>query len=713
MEMSRLVVLALVWAGSRADSADRTDAATADLLPTDAPAESGRPGSKEAEAGGYRIGADGLIEEDSAEELADAAVGDAEPRAPGDGIHDDYAGMWPEEARDAGYEPWKPVLDPVPPHAPVEPDAALEGLVPEDAAGDDPADGNGDGMGASDDGDGGDGNLRRRLQPDGEPRRRLAGVPDDAFQILFFSDLEEEYRYHTTTHANMVIKELMKQGERNLYYDAPFDKVKIDPEVFMHGGDAHDNWKGWKESVYRAFGGSVWTPARELTWRKFFDNKKIMLSNLGNHDWWGEWKGAWKPNGETNRASNEFARWTHESSAKVSGGRYKFEEIKPRRGVGQSYFIGEYKGVQIAMMNQHLGVEAISPEGPLDNPEQVEEFQEKLDKNKVTIFSAHYLLSATHDAGWEHRKAMLPWTYDRGIVKPLHGKRHPSAVHLSGHSHEWLKRRILGDLYDMTVSYPYDNYHKGEPRGYYAVLVSPTHGVLQVKAMGFDDGCWKRGTRCLPGTTCNNYCCWDPALVPEGKDYFEDGYHYQYWHSKVHHACGVEPLWENGRRCAAGSSCNRCKNGHQYWYGKAWTACGKEPEWSDGTVCLAGTSCKRCRNGWEWWYSKGAAACGREGRWYDGTRCFPGTSCKRCKNGYEYWHSKVFHACGREPRWKDGKRCLAGSSCNRCQNGYQYWFKYAWTACGREPCWKSGSWCLLGTSCRRCCHGNHWYSKCK
>merc|ERR1719195_1403535 len=108
--------------------------------------------------------------------------------------------------------------------------------------------------------------------------------------------------------------------------------------------------------------------------------------------------------------------------------------------------------------------------------------------------------------------------------------------------------------------------------------------------MGFDDGCWKPGTICGPGTTCIQFCCWDGQNLSDNR--LGGSPRDQYWHSKLSHACGKEPLWEDGRRCAAGTSCKRCKNGSSYYYSKAWTACGQEHPWGDGTVCLDGTSCK-------------------------------------------------------------------------------------------------------------------------
>ena len=71
----------------------------------------------------------------------------------------------------------------------------------------------------------------------------------------------------------------------------------------------------------------------------------------------------------------------------------------------------------------------------------------------------------------------------------------------------------------------------------------------------------------------------------------------EHWYSRGVTTCGVEPRWNDGTTCFAGTSCNQCKNSYSHWYSIGFTACGKEPCWGRDTYCW---DCSRCCNSWKW-----------------------------------------------------------------------------------------------------------------
>lgn len=54
--------------------------------------------------------------------------------------------------------------------------------------------------------------------------------------------------------------------------------------------------------------------------------------------------------------------------------------------------------------------------------------------------------------------------------------------------------------------------------------------------------------------------------------------------------------WKDGTLCAQGTSCNSCCKSATFWPGKMITACGKEDCWQPGTPCVAGATCSNCCN---------------------------------------------------------------------------------------------------------------------
>merc|ERR1719436_2354425 len=115
-------------------------------------------------------------------------------------------------------------------------------------------------------------------------------------------------------------------------------------------------------------------------------------------------------------------------------------------------------------------------------------------------------------------------------------------------------------------------------------------GDLVCARVGFDGrhfgGCYKMFGKYKPGPLFSNHCC-----------------------SKI-------PTVADGEKCVLGNSlistCQKCQNPAGYWYSKLSHACGQEPKWNDGTICLLGSSCNRCKNKATFWRRKFSFACGKQ-----------------------------------------------------------------------------------------------------
>jgi len=349
----------------------------------------------------------------------------------------------------------------------------------------------------------------------------------------------------------------------------------------------------------------------------------------------------------------------------------------------------------------------------LEYDDQYNALSEALDDSKTTMFFGHYPIAR----GLYKFGTVL--TRTTKLINRFGGE----ANYFCGHAHvkSGPNRIPFTTSSEYVAAYPHPNWGNGKggyaDAGLYAILVSPTKGILQVKNIGIPDSaydCYADGALCLIGTTCNN-CC-RPA------------------HESF--CGGGGKTWPDGTLCGIGTTCDRCENEHTYWYGKAMTACGEEPRWGDGTICV-GDACDVCRNKATFWHGKVHMACGTEPKWQDGTACAAGTSCNACLNTATWWHGKSGMACGKEPCWNDGTTCLAGSTCsqccneartdmgtkcggskwgdgtrcglgttcNFCQNKATYWPGKAFTACGSEPCWGRGTVCF---TCGQCCGGHKW-----
>jgi len=571
-------------------------------------------------------------------------------------------------------------------------------------------------------------------------RRRAA---DDAFTVLFFADLENDYRGHSPEHSRRNLEYMRDIGSKGLRFDGEFSDVKIDPQLYIHGGDINrDGWaSGWDpaKDFWWAEGGLHKTPDDEFNkvWNALYEPVegragKPTLSIFGNHDWVDADRD--RSNGgvaltdgilssqeqhESNLKSLEFVRKTMEKS-KPFGVTYK--AIQPDGNTGPVHYVAEFNGIQIVLLQNDGILESYDWNNvaggqrtrTYTHDNQIDRVVDAIDKSKTTLFTTHFPLTNKNGGKAESGCANREEAEDCPLRMPSFEKMLKDfaperAAIFTGHNH-WASRRdhvIAGKTFtDYTAPYPWAHLSEDKTSveikaGAYAVLVSPSAGVLQVKQVELRPKCWEDGTRCTGGAlgTCETQCC-----------YRSDNY--EYWYSKAWHACGMEPKWDDGSICALGTSCNACKNEATFWHSKVITACGNEPKWNDGDRCALGTSCKMCKTKATYWYGKAWTACGNEPKWNDGSICALGTSCNACKNKATFWHGKVITACGNEPKWNDGDRCALGTSCKMCKNKARYWYAKAWTACGNEPKWADGTICGLGTTCNACKNkASWWWSK--
>lgn len=339
-------------------------------------------------------------------------------------------------------------------------------------------------------------------------------VPDDAFTVIFFSDVEENYRGHKYSHVNRVIDAMKDIGSKNNLYDAPFNYVRVKPELYIHGGDMSNYWSvDVINDLLKNRDGA--TNAWEQTWKDFYDAGIPMITVFGNHDWHEAESDMSSSDVEVNEDTIDFVEWAMEHAARVSSD-LTYERFLPDHPVGQSYYKVMFKGVQIGMM----GWEALKKSsdadgsGPYAETEQWNNFKASMQADRGTLLVSHVPIDLQDD---EVQVENFVGRFEDAAPLPDHnGITYPMAAHLSGHTHKWDNKGYRGSssnkVRDYTVTYPYDNYgNSGEKRGYYAILISPTKGVLQVKQFEFTTDCKKKGKKCAI-VSCPYECCYDGGV---------------------------------------------------------------------------------------------------------------------------------------------------------------------------------------------------------
>ena len=355
---------------------------------------------------------------------------------------------------------------------------------------------------------------------------RTLQTPDDAFTIVFVSDLESRYRNHSPLRCRYVLEYIRDLAEENLSFDEPYSEVKMDPKLIIHGGD-NSHMLGCENLPFylcRSISdewNSIWKTTFET------DNAIPLISSFGNHDWqntagtgiistsvWGSDKEErrWRTD-VINLRAQELVAKTFEESAKMG---VVYEEFKSVGGIGQSFYHASFRGVQIASFNCATFWESYDDMGVYGNDAMFDALAGTLDREQTTLFIQHYPISN------------LPSEAKAKTVKLI--EAFPRAVHLSGHVH--ISR---ADDYDTFTDYVAPYPHSWVPYrvpAFYSLLVSPSTGILQVKEVE------------IPG-------------LPD-----------------------AEP-------CNIVDSCKRCNSGEDFWFSANEFRCGREPSLAPGAACFS------------------------------------------------------------------------------------------------------------------------------
>jgi hypothetical protein len=396
---------------------------------------------------------------------------------------------------------------------------------------------------------------------------------DDPFTIIFIADMEAGYRHHQDSFCSDIVTYIKDIKNKGFRYDDPlYSSYEINPEMVIHGGDISDSVDGiWKDSWYDMFRGEPEDYIMEHIFQQLYDAGIPFLSSSGNHDY--------LPGTETPiAAAKKFVSKSFEKTKALKPDDFSYTRHQADSLDESDYYTASYKGLQIATVDVGLTNED-DERGGFISGAQWTEFQSQLDKSKPTFFFSHF----------------------PELRQKIDSKRHlgefiddfpAGTAHFSGDTHRVNKEGKInsGSLRDYTAPYPHP--WDGLSPGFFAVLVSPADGILDVKEINYDyqevTGCWGAGTTCAEGTSCKK-CCPDQQA--------------EWWHKDLFWACGKEPCWGNGYACGAGTTCNQCCNSWSWWTGLGFTMCGVEPCWGGGTVCGSGTTCNSCCSGGNcpWW----------------------------------------------------------------------------------------------------------------
>jgi len=548
----------------------------------------------------------------------------------------------------------------------------------------------------------------------------------DAYTLLFFADIENNYRSHTSGHSTRFLEAIKDLGSQGLTYDREYSSVTIDPELTIHGGDINrDHWQGglWSLTNPLAIVGERTVDEEfEDVWNVMFegDNQLPTLSIFGNHDWEPAVKASWQSKSgipthwslgdqtRSNKKSMDFVQRTFDKSKEMGKG-LDYQAIQPDGEVGPVVYIATFKGFQYVMFQFKLGQSSYDfADGEVtqrySSTAQLQRVKEAIDRTKPTLIVVHAPVSRNIPADGEWNQwGLIPQNqYDinapgvvrekdlfADLVSGMPNILGAFAGHVHANHHEHSPETAMID--EWTVGYPSPLYWhdfgdwneetgtvvgREEPKWRgdwqkvqgteaYAILVSPSRGILQVKIVDLSDHltCKPEGEKCDPGNFfflvgrepgCKTQCC-------------QDANNYEYWWSKEHYACDQEPLKENGAYCGhildlggiRSSSCDRCKEEATRWWDSnsvigRGRRCGHEPKWADGKACFPGRSCTQCENTAHWWPATWKHTCGKQGDSPQhckkaGDRCMNSwgvnecrTSCCTGQYGGSFWRG---HRC--------------------------------------------------------------------
>jgi len=382
--------------------------------------------------------------------------------------------------------------------------------------------------------------------------RKQIESPADAFTVIFLSDMECSYRNHTPERCRYVLEYIRDLAQQNLYFDGNYGGSKMDPQLVIHGGDNNSmlGCKSEPASVCR----SVQQEWDDI-WKTPFEGNLPLISAFGNHDWqtaegtgdmsslvWGDPSDPRVIRTDViNSGAQELVAKTYEESAKLG---VETQEFAPIGEIGPIMYRSTFRGIQIANFNVAVFWESYNDQGVYNSESQVNALFQSLDRNMATLFFQHYPLGDTCNFS-DFWCGCLGFFCSEIIEKTVDRiQEFPRAILLTGHRHKPRTQDyptfFQPDRYSF-VEYvaPYPHTWDGLAPGFYAMLVSPTEGVLQVKQVevpGLDDGepCDMLDTCKLCGSGAN---LWSP-------------------YSETDYRCGVEPLAGSGAPCPIFLLCN-------------------------------------------------------------------------------------------------------------------------------------------------------------
>mmetsp|Transcript_51648 Transcript_51648/g.77072 ORF Transcript_51648/g.77072 Transcript_51648/m.77072 type:complete len:370 (-) Transcript_51648:127-1236(-) len=368
------------------------------------------------------------------------------------------------------------------------------------------------------------------------------------------------------------MKFLRDLAVRNYKWDAPYATSPIGtPELVLHGGDLSHTWGCENHDGCRNVGDEM-----NEVWDILYDARIPMVSSFGNHDWataigtgnedmWNsanpreardEWIEAnlvsFRTYDQNNRVTMDFVDASYVKSHRVAGSNLVYEPFRPKGTpgqtvYGQSMYKITFRGIQIASFNCAANWESYDDRGVYSAEDQLSRLSSSLDKNKPTIFFSHYPIDQVSDGTVQDKMKDLIWSFPDG------------SHHFSGHTHVQTKRTYYDtssnppkSFSDFTAPYPHE--WRGRDPGVYAVLASPTQGILQVKTIN------------IPGLSTGDACGEDCGRCHEG---FSSRY-------QGNRICGRVPCRGSGAKCnSVFGQCNECCNGKApcAWYRFGFCRC--------------------------------------------------------------------------------------------------------------------------------------------
>merc|ERR1712130_214165 len=227
-------------------------------------------------------------------------------------------------------------------------------------------------------------------------------------------------------------------------------------------------------------------------WQQLYDAGIPMISALGNHDF-----DLTKP---STSEPNKFVSQSYAKSKDLMGNDFEYKEFKNTHDKnGPSLFVSDFEGVQLVNLNYLAN--------SLEYYDQYNALSDAMDDTKTTMFFGHFPITGGI-------RAPLTNTIASRLIT-LFNRFDGKAKYFGGHNHVRSGPRKYGNLAEEYIAaYAHPNWEDGDgtgvyhEAGLYAILVSPTKGILQVKNIHIPDSaydCYADGTFCLGGF-CNNCC---------------------------------------------------------------------------------------------------------------------------------------------------------------------------------------------------------------